>query len=96
MIDWVYDSEAKQNNPNPAKLLNVQQWVNAYRSGDYIGRNLWQRSDNNSLWKLGDYFPCELDNSRKEFCIGAGAHTRYWDETAIDIAQELDRLIKDI
>ena len=30
---------------------------------------------------------------RTEFCIGAGAHTHYWDRTAPTIAMELDRLI---
>jgi hypothetical protein len=28
-----------------------------------------------------------------EFCIGAGAHTHYWDDTAPDIAQALNQFI---
>jgi len=27
-------------------------------------------------------------------CIGAGAHTHYWDQSAPDIAEKLDDLIK--
>jgi hypothetical protein len=33
-------------NPNP-KDLGVCQWINAYRSGDYVGRHLWR----NDPWK---------------------------------------------
>lgn len=31
--------------------------------------------------------------TESEFCIGAGAHTHYWDDTAPDIAQALNALI---
>ena len=31
--------------------------------------------------------------TRREFCIGAGAHTHYWDRTAPQIAVQLDELI---
>ena len=31
--------------------------------------------------------------TRREFCIGAGAHTHYWDRTAPQIAVQLDQLI---
>ena len=65
--------------PDPAGL-GVRQWTNAYRSGDYIGRSLWPHEHAD-------------DASRVEFCIGAGAHTHYWDGTAPMIADALDRLI---
>ena len=32
-------------------------------------------------------------DTREEFCIGNGAHTRYWDDTAPAIAARLDRLL---
>ena len=32
-------------------------------------------------------------NYLAEFCIGAGAHTHYWDDTAPDIAEALNELI---
>jgi hypothetical protein len=65
--------------PEPA-ALGVRQWTNAYRSGDYIGRSLWpdERTD---------------DSTRTDVCIGAGAHTHYWDRTAPMIAEMLDRAI---
>ena len=65
--------------PDPA-ALGVRQWINAYRSGDYIGRSLWPDL------RAGDA-------TRTESCIGAGAHTHYWDKTAPMIAETLDRLI---
>ena len=54
LYHWVYDTSDTQDNhsnPDPSKLLNVKQWVNAYRSGDYIGRYLWRSSNDKSLWK---------------------------------------------
>jgi hypothetical protein len=65
--------------PEPA-ALGVRQWTNAYRSGDYIGRSLWPDDDT-------------PDRSRTDVCIGAGAHTHYWDSTAPMIAEMLDQAI---
>jgi hypothetical protein len=90
--------------PDPADL-GVDLWVNAFRSGDYVGRNLWRTDDCDYLWNTA---PCGSPvshaiegnstdgRSRLEFCIGSGAHTHYWDDTAPMIARELDRLIADI
>ncbi|MEM9274706.1 MAG: hypothetical protein AAGA80_17350, partial [Cyanobacteria bacterium P01_F01_bin.143] len=115
LYHWVYNeqspSDNKNINPDPSELLNVKQWVNAYRSGDYIGRYLWRSPDDNDLWMKVEFDPnLEEDKDKnvfrgqytnnpqvtsREFCIGAGAHTHYWDETAPDIAHEIDRLIKE-
>ena len=35
----------------------------------------------------------DANGTRVEFCIGAGAHTHYWDDTAPDIAEELNILL---
>jgi hypothetical protein len=35
----------------------------------------------------------DATRTRVEFCIGAGAHTHYWDDTAPDIAESLNELI---
>jgi hypothetical protein len=84
--------------PNPAEL-GVCKWVNAYRSGDYVGRSLWlEEWYNRTDGGKGDgRYPqpvheptCE---DRTEMCIGAGAHTHYWDDTAPDVAEKLDDLI---
>jgi hypothetical protein len=88
--------------PDPGDL-GVEKWVSAYRSGDYVGRSLWltewyrrtEKCDKDGIYpedlkKIGDR---ENDPIRVEFCIGAGAHTHYWDDTAPDIAQTLNELI---
>ena len=117
LYHWVYNPQSitkynitaselhKDTNPDPAKLLKVKQWVNAYRSGDYIGRYLWRSPEDENLWKkvqfeeefneLSTIISQDKKETRREFCIGAGGHTHYWDETAPDIAYELDRLIRD-
>lgn len=78
--------------------LNVAEWSNAYRSGDYIGRWLWAGQ---WLQRNGSDNPdAEPDSARKappqacyEMCIGLGAHTHYWDRSASDVAHRLDQLI---
>jgi hypothetical protein len=79
--------------PDP-KELGVQLWVNAYRSGDYVGRSVWldewyQRPDDETEPSLSS----SPDGTRNEMCIGAGAHTHYMDDTAPEIAWMLDQLI---
>ncbi|MGZ4842668.1 MAG: hypothetical protein ACXV5J_13035 [Candidatus Angelobacter sp.] len=88
--------------PDPGRL-GVALWVNAFRSGDYVGRHLWRTDVCDYLWepdRIG--FPVDGPmksvstdgRMRVEFCIGAGAHTHYWDNTAPMIAEETDRLIR--
>ena len=74
--------------PDPA-TLGVKLWVNAYRSGDYVGRYLWHPDTGKARWLTR-----QETVDKVEFCIGAGAHNRYWDQTAPQIATELDRLIQ--
>ena len=93
--------------PDPAEL-DVSIWVNAYRSGDYIGRHLWRpdgcefafeigNAPIEQPWRLSDAPPFASVNrspgNRREFCIGAGAHTHYWDRTAPQVARQLDELV---
>jgi hypothetical protein len=91
--------------PLPKQLASVVVWANAYRSGDYIGRHLW-RSDVSSHWcvmpweesqpdvsELPRVVSTDANATRREFCIGAGAHTNYWDQSAPTIAAYLDLLI---
>jgi hypothetical protein len=88
---WAHhEDEPGPRRPDP-DALGLAHWVNAYRSGDYIGRYLWRDSSCADNWQVST----ETINSPKsrEFCIGAGAHTHYWDETAPAIARQLDELI---
>ena len=85
--------------PDP-EALRVRTWVNAYRSGDYVGRYLWRTDSCAYAWDADFFGPAPCRNStdggsRVEFCIGGGAHTHYWDGTARPIAWALDRLIAD-
>jgi hypothetical protein len=81
--------------PKPNKLLGVLRWVNAYRSGDFVGRNIWRADSRDYLFELASTVSQDAARKREEFCIGNGAHTHYWDDTAPDIARGLDRLIAD-
>ena len=86
--------------PDPADL-GVEKWVSAYRSGDYVGRSLWlnewyRRTTGSDQDGFTARIPTKVSDAigtRVEFCIGAGAHTHYWDDTAPDIANQLNELI---
>lgn len=90
------------------ETLGVRQWVNGYRSGDYIGRCLWRPESCNYAWtpvvgaardgwdppaKVPEFVSVDRSGRRIEYCIGPGAHTHYWDSTAEPIAEGLDRII---
>jgi hypothetical protein len=77
--------------PNP-KHLDLKRWVNAYRSGDYVGRTLWLSDEYENVWCQGLAVEDEA-RRRRERCIGRGAHTHYWDSTAAEIAAELHTLL---
>ncbi len=88
----------KTQPPHPYDL-GLNYWVNAYRSGDYVGRSVWldewylrtpNDADPNTAWPL---LVKSADGTHAEMCIGAGAHTHYMDDTAPDIAWMLDQLI---
>jgi len=78
--------------PDPTRLLSVGKWVNAYRSGDYVGRNLWRSEKDADVYDIKTAVE-DPQKTRREFCIGGGAHIHYWDKTAPRIAAELDELI---
>lgn len=83
--------------PTP-NLLGVRGWLNAYRSGDYVGRALWltewyNRVDPARAEEDQVYVASDPSQTCNEMCIGAGAHTHYWDPSAPDIAEKLDDLI---
>ncbi|MHC5879299.1 hypothetical protein ACYT69_10265, partial [Streptococcus pyogenes] len=89
--------------------LRVATWSNAYRAGDYVGRELWldgwyQRSADvragtaaphgESQRQLASVaWAGEGGGDCWEACIGSGAHTRYWDATAPDVAERLEAVI---
>ena len=92
--------------PEPSEL-GVARWVNAYRSGDYVGRWLWRpdicgyqfnAAPQRSPWTaINSSLPGhshDPSQTRFELCVGAGAHTHYWYGTAPEVALEMDLLIR--
>jgi hypothetical protein len=92
---------AVQAKPCPETLLGVRAWVNTFRSGDYVGRYIWRSDVAKEQWHKVNFqsaptFISEDETqTRREFCLGAGAHTHYWDKTAPEVAQEINRLIQE-
>ncbi len=90
--------------PLPGALLGVKTWTNAFRSGDYVGRYLWRHDKMPNQWSRVDlkekttYLSSDHESDeqvvRREFCLGAGAHTHYWDSTAPEVAEMIDDLIR--
>ncbi|HEX8362633.1 MAG TPA: hypothetical protein VF613_21105, partial [Longimicrobium sp.] len=86
-----------------ARWLGVRRWTNVYRSGDYVGRSLWlaewYHRTRHGVGGGGFREPFFTSTTQHgtvevdEGCIGAGAHTHYWDMTAPDVAERIDRLI---
>ena len=103
LYGWAYGSDERAQQawgPDP-KPLGVVVWVNGYRSGDYVGRYLWQPDDSPDR-----YTPMDLDAAlaklhearppeerRAEFCLGEGAHTHYFDESATPVGRLIDAFI---
>ncbi len=79
-----------------ASEVGVVEWVNAFRSGDYVGRAIWTPLDHGfpiAVVGADGRVEAERAAGRTEFCLGAGAHTHYWSDDAIALAGEIDRLI---
>jgi hypothetical protein len=96
------DAALRSSTPD-ARWLGVRRWMNVYRSGDYVGRSLWlmewyHRTLGGAAGG-GYHLPFFTSTARhgdvevSEGCIGAGAHTHYWDMTAPDVSDRIDALI---
>jgi hypothetical protein len=94
LYKWAHHDGGPTPRRPAAADLGVAKWINAYRSGDYIGRYLWRDSRDALAWTVSSTFANGA--TTEDYCIGAGAHTHYWDETAPAIARQLDELIGDV
>jgi hypothetical protein len=99
LYEWAYHEDTpvkvdgtipEGQKPDP-KELGLSCWVNAYRSGDYVGRYLWRTDNSDCLWQP-DVESVRADALAVEVCIGPGAHTGYFSE--IEIGTYLDELIR--
>jgi hypothetical protein len=96
---WVGPREAGFAQAAPAAAeLGLNEWVNACRSGDYVGRFIWTPDDDTTRFAVATVEPdgsvkARRAGDRAEFCLGAGAHTHYFSNDAVALAAEIDRLV---
>jgi hypothetical protein len=74
-------------------LLGVDRWINAYTSGDYVGRNLWPGTPE-ELWTPVADAVLDVRGGARKFCIGEGAHLGYWSPDQVAIREVLDSLVR--
>jgi hypothetical protein len=87
---WMGSRAAGFAGAGPAATdLGAVEWVNAYRSGDYVGRVIWTPDKDPEVFEIGK---ARRAGERTEFCLGAGAHTHYFSDDAVALAVEIERL----
>lgn len=79
------------NEPTAKNALGIPLWINAYRSGDYVGRWIWRGDSGQGVWDRQKIY--HQGQPEEEFCVGAGAHLHYWDATADDVGAKLAQLV---
>jgi hypothetical protein len=98
LYGWIDSRAASFAAAKPsASDIGAVEWVNACRSGDYVGRFLWTPPGSAyRVARLGSdgRVDAERAGDRTEFCLGAGAHTHYFSNDAVALAVEIDRLIE--
>ncbi|MFN0318390.1 MAG: hypothetical protein ACKVQA_25475 [Burkholderiales bacterium] len=99
LYKWMGSNEEGFGTAAPgAAAIGATEWVNAYRSGDYVGRSLWTSPSDPTRFRVapvsaGGAVEAKRADDRTEFCLGAGGHTHYFDNDAVALAVEIDRLI---
>ncbi len=86
LYSWVQDTDADVDDGSVnAKRAGVAQWINLYKSGDYIGRHLW--FSGTDAERYADQSATVGERSGKgisfDTCIGYGGHTGYWSHPAV-------------
>jgi hypothetical protein len=96
---WVGPRDASFADAAPAAAeLGATEWVNACRSGDYVGRFIWTPDSDAARFAVATVGPdgrveARRAGDRTEFCLGAGGHTHYFSNDAVALAVEIDRLV---
>jgi hypothetical protein len=96
---WMGSNEGGFATASPSAAdIGAVEWVNAPRSGDYVGRFLWTPKDNGERFRIAlvgedGKVVANRAGDRTEFCLGAGAHTHYFSNDAVALAVEIDRMI---
>jgi hypothetical protein len=91
------DAGFERAGPAPSEI-GASEWVNACRSGDYVGRFIWTPetgAESFGVARVGADGVVEARRAgdRSEFCLGAGGHTHYFSDDAVALAVEIGRLI---
>ncbi len=78
--------------------IGATEWVNACRSGDYVGRFIWTPPGDAKRFRIAAVdadgkVNAQRAGDRTEFCLSAGAHTHYFSNDAVALAVEIDRLV---
>lgn len=68
-----------------ATNLGVSSWLNFYRTGDFVGRAVWEQSATRG--------PEGGGRLEGDYCLGSGGHNRYWDSSAPEVARAIDQRI---
>jgi hypothetical protein len=92
--NWSGFASARPN----ASDIGAVEWVNACRSGDYVGRFIWTPPADAKRFCIATVdatgrADATRAGDRTEFCLGAGGHTHYFSDDAVALAAEIDRLI---
>ncbi len=90
---WVLGKGASHG-PDPRADLGVAHWVNVWAAGDYVGRWLWTTARDPALPALSvdpaayDGKPTQHAPDYRDLCLGADAHTHYFDlDNAVMLAE---------
>ena len=99
LYEWMGSREAGFASAAPsASDIGATEWVNACRSGDYVGRFIWTPPSITARFRIAvvdadGKVEAQRAGDRTEFCLGAGGHTHYFSNDAVALAVEIDRLI---
>ncbi|HET7795454.1 MAG TPA: hypothetical protein VFL64_18860, partial [Rhizobacter sp.] len=96
---WVLDGHDLNSGPEPRRDLNVASWVNVWGAGDYVGRWLWSPARDTVLPALSvdpqayEGTPVQQTPHYRDVCLGADAHTHYFELDNAVMLGELRALV---
>lgn len=84
---------SKTGGPDISNFAGVQHWINNYRSGDYVGRTLWNEPDPDKMNPVTAPYPATPVPQNDDICVGAGAHLHYFDGSTVVVGTVVAKLI---
>jgi hypothetical protein len=96
---WMGSRGAGFASAGPAAAdIGAAEWVNACRSGDYVGRFVWTPHTDPARFGVAvvaadGVVEARRAGDRAEFCLGAGGHTHYFSNDAVALAVEIERVV---